>query len=82
MASEVAKSNVCKDIQADIHESGPVVYEISADKIDHTILQGSGSSGGLKNCLCCGLRCIPDDVPNTYCLECEDMIDEAQVGCP
>ena len=32
---------------------------------------------GLKNCLCCGLRCIPSDVPNAYCLDCEDMIDEA-----
>ena len=35
---------------------------------------------GLKNCLCCGLRCIPSDVPNTYCVECEDMMDEAQLG--
>ena len=37
----------------------------------------SESSDGLKNCLCCGLRCIPSDVPNAHCLDCEDMIDES-----
>ena len=34
---------------------------------------------GLKNCQCCGLRCIPSDVPNAYCLDCENMIDEALI---
>ena len=93
LTSEVAKSNVCDEAIL-THEHGP--KECLKDTYDHDTLEfnkgtasdqphagftvASETTRSLKKCLCCGQQCIPKDVPNTYCLDCEDMMDEAQLG--